>query len=107
MMADPGDVPLLHHRLASVLMVDVVGYTRLMELDERGTHGRLMNFRFSILHPIIEGRRGKIVKNTGDGFLAMFDSARDALEAAIAMQSEVTKREADQPPDRRIAFAWV
>ncbi|RZM94771.1 adenylate/guanylate cyclase domain-containing protein [Bradyrhizobium genosp. SA-3] len=104
MMADPGDAPILHHRLASVLMVDVVGYTRLMELDERSTHGRLMNFRFSILHPIVEGRRGKIVKNTGDGFLAMFDSARDALEAAIAMQSEVTKREADQPPDRRIAF---
>lgn len=104
MMADPGDSPDLRHRLASVLMVDVVGYTRLMELDERGTHGRLMNFRFSILHPIVEGHRGSIVKNTGDGFLAMFDTARDAMEAAIAMQVEVSKREADQPPDRRIAF---
>lgn len=104
MMADPGNAPALQHRLLSVLMVDVVGYTRLMELDERGTHGRLMNFRFSILLPIVEERRGRIVKNTGDGFLAMFESARDALEAAIAMQNEVTKREADQPPDRRIAF---
>lgn len=104
MMADPGNVPVLHHRLASVLMVDVVGYTRLMELDERGTHGRLMNFRFSILHPIVEERHGRIVKNTGDGFLAMFESAREALEAAILMQGEVTKREADQALDRRIAF---
>src|SRR6266700_4507612 len=104
MMADPVNIPALHHRLASVLAVDVVGYTRLMELDERGTHGRLMNFRFTILHPIVEERRGRIVKNTGDGFLAIFESARDALEAAITMQDEVTKREADHPPDRRIAF---
>lgn len=104
MMADPGNRSVLHHRLASVLMVDVVGYTRLMELDERATHSRLMNFRFSFLHPMVEERHGKIVKNTGDGFLAMFDSARDALEAAVSMQSEVTTREADQPPDRRIAF---
>jgi adenylate cyclase len=104
MMTDPGDISALHHRLVSVLMVDVVGYTRLMELDERGTHGRLMNFRFSILQPIVEERHGRIVKNTGDGFLGMFESARDAMDAAIAMQSEVTKRESDQPPDRRIAF---
>ena len=102
--ADPCDSPAPYHRLASVLMVDVVGYTRLMEADERGTHGRLMNFRFSILQPIMEQRHGKIVKNTGDGFLAMFESARDAIEAAITMQNEVTKREADQRPDRRIAF---
>jgi adenylate cyclase len=104
MMADPDNISALHHRLVSVLMVDVVGYTRLMELDEPGTHGRLMNFRFSILQPIVEERRGRIVKNTGDGFLAVFESARDAMEAAITMQSEVTKRESDQPPDRRIAF---
>jgi class 3 adenylate cyclase/TolB-like protein len=104
MMADPDNIPSLHHRLASVLMVDVVGYTRLMELDERGTHGRLMNLRFSVLQPVVEERHGRIVKNTGDGFLAMFESARDAMEAAIAMQNEVTKRESDQPPDRRIAF---
>jgi adenylate cyclase len=104
MMADPGDKFVLNHRLASVLMADVVGYTRLMELDERGTHGRLMNYRFSTLHPIIEERHGRIVKNTGDGFLAMFESARDAMEAAITMQTEVTKREADQPVEWRIAF---
>jgi class 3 adenylate cyclase/TolB-like protein len=104
MISAPDDIPALRQRLAAVLAVDVVGYTRLMEADERGTHGRLMNLRSSILQPVVEQRHGRIVKNTGDGFLAMFESARDAMDAAITMQGEVTKREADQPPDRRIAF---
>jgi len=99
-----GHNSILHHRLASVLAADVVGYTRLMELDERGTHLRLMNLRFSIMQPIMEERQGRIVKNTGDGFMAMFESARAAMESAIAMQHAATEREADQPPDRRIAF---
>jgi adenylate cyclase len=104
MAGDSGHNAVLHQRLASVLAADVVGYTRLMELDERGTHSRLMNLRFAIMQPIIGERQGKIVKNTGDGFMAMFDGARAALESAIAMQHAVTEREADQPPDRRIAF---
>jgi adenylate cyclase len=101
---DSGHNSILHQRLASVLAADVVGYTRLMELDERGTHSRLMNLRFAIMQPIIGERQGKIVKNTGDGFMAMFESARAAMESAIVMQRAVTEREADQPPDRRIAF---
>jgi adenylate cyclase len=104
MAGDSGHNSVLHQRLASVLAADVVGYTRLMELDERGTHSRLMNLRFAVMQPIIGERQGKIVKNTGDGFMAMFDGARAALESAIAMQRAVTEREADQPPDRRIAF---
>jgi adenylate cyclase len=104
MAGDSGHRSVFQHRLASVLAADVVGYTRLMELDERGTHSRLMNLRFSTLHPIIRERQGTIVKNTGDGFMAMFESARAALESAIAMQRAVTEREADQLPDRRIAF---
>ncbi|HMA74039.1 MAG TPA: adenylate/guanylate cyclase domain-containing protein [Xanthobacteraceae bacterium] len=92
------------HRLASVLAADVVGYTRLMELDEENTHSRLMNLRFSIMEPIITGRQGKIVKNTGDGFLAMFESTHAAMLSAIDMQRAVTKLESEEPPDRRIAF---
>ena len=104
MMVDPGHTPVAHQRQASVMAVDVVGYTRLMELDELGTHSRLMDFRSSLLKPAVEEWRGEIVKNTGDGFLAVFENPRDAMEAAIVMQSRVTTREADQPSDRRIAF---
>src|SRR5260370_21004929 len=104
MAGDSGHNLVLHQRLASVLAADVVGYTRLMELDERGTHSRLMNLRFAIMQPIIGERQGKIVKNTGDGFMAMFDGARAPLESAIAMQQAGTEREADQPPDRRLPF---
>src|SRR5215468_7786887 len=93
-----------HYRLASVLAADVVGYTRLMELDEENTHSRLMNLRFSIMEPIIVYREGRIVKNTGDGFLAMFESTHAAMQSAIDMQRAVTKLESDEPPDRRIAF---
>ena len=64
MMVDPGHTPVAHQRQASVMAVDVVGYTRLMELDELGTHSRLMDFRSSLLKPAVEEWRGEIVKNT-------------------------------------------
>src|SRR5262249_52148030 len=60
--------------------------------------------RFSIMQPLVGQRHGRIVKNTGDGFMAMFECPRAAMESAIAMQRAVTEREADLPPDRRIAF---
>src|SRR6267154_1822260 len=93
-----------HHRLASVLAADVAGYTRLMELDEQGIHSRLMNLRFSIMEPLIANRQGRVVKNTGDGFIAMFESTHAAVQSAVDMQRAVTKLEAEEPPDRRIAF---
>src|SRR5215468_6011299 len=104
MAGDSGQNPVLHQRLACILAADVVGYTRLMERDERDTHSRLMELRFSIMQPLIGERQGRIVKNTGDGFMAMFECPRAAMESAIAMQRAVTEREADLPPDRRIAF---
>ena len=75
-----------------------------MEADERGTHDRLMHLRFSVMEPIIARHRGRVIKNTGDGFLAMFDSALAALEAAQEMQRAVIADEAGAVADRRIAF---
>jgi len=104
MAGDSGRASILEQRLAAVLAADVVGYARLMELDEQGTHSRLMNLRFSIMQPIVGEHRGRVVKNTGDGFIAMFQDAHAAMQSAIDMQRAVTEREAGQPPDRRIAF---
>lgn len=91
-------------RLASVLAADVVGYTRLMELDEQGTHARLMRLRETVVLPEIARHHGRLVKNTGDGFLAMFDSARSATECGIAIQRGTLAQEMGIVPDRRIIF---
>jgi adenylate cyclase len=104
MTSDTQQAAAIRHRLASVLAVDVVGYTRLMELDEQGTHSRLMNLTFATMQPIVAKHQGRVVKNTGDGFLAMFDTPLAAMQSAVEMQRAVTELEAGEPPDRRIAF---
>jgi adenylate cyclase len=89
---------------AAILASDVVGYSRLMEADERGTHERLMRLRFGVMEPIVARYQGRIIKNTGDGFLAIFDTARAGLEAAQELQRSVIYAEAASPAERRIAF---
>lgn len=84
-------------RLVAVLAADVVGYGRLTELHEESTHAWLMRLRSEVLDPGIAAYRGNLIKNTGDGFLAMFDSAHDATQYALAMQRTVTAMTAEQP----------
>jgi adenylate cyclase len=59
-------------RLAAILAADVAGYSRLMGVDEEGTHERLQGHFRELVNPKIEEHRGRIVKNTGDGLLAEF-----------------------------------
>lgn len=91
-------------RLVAVLAADVVGYGRLTELHEESTHAWLMRLRSEVLDPGIAAYRGHLIKNTGDGFLAMFDSAHDATQYALAMQRTVTERTAEQPAEERVSF---
>jgi len=90
--------------MAAVLAADVVGYSRLMEADEDATHARLMRLRFVVFKPIFARHQGQVVKNTGDGFLAMFDDAAAAMRAAIEMQRATENAEADVPAVQRLAF---
>src|SRR5215469_9098066 len=69
-------------RLAAILAADVAGYSRLMGEDEEGTHERLQVHIRELVNPKIKDHRGRIVKNTGDGFLAEFASVIDALRCA-------------------------
>ncbi|MBR1089692.1 adenylate/guanylate cyclase domain-containing protein [Bradyrhizobium manausense] len=96
--------PGLNRRLAAVLAADVVGYTRLMEAHEVDTHTRLMQLRSEVLDPGVAALRGKIVKNTGDGFLATFETARDATRCALSLQESVAANTAAMPADQRISF---
>src|SRR5580692_10675068 len=66
-------------RLTAILAADVAGYSRLMGTDEEGTHERLKAHLQELVNPKIAEHRGRIVKNTGDGFLAEFPSVVDAV----------------------------
>ncbi len=73
-------------RLAAVLVADVAGYTRLMELDTDGTVAAWQAARQEVIKPTVADHSGKIVKLTGDGFLVEFSTVQDAVNCAIAMQ---------------------
>jgi adenylate cyclase len=89
-------------RILAVMAADVVDYTRLTEAAELETHVRLRALRVGTIDPSIVSYRGQIIKNTGDGFLASFDSSVDALRCAVDIQREISLREASAPADRRI-----
>ena len=92
----------VERRLAAILAVDVAGYSRLMGEDEEGTHARLKAHLRELVDPKIAEHRGRIVKNTGDGFLAEFASVVDAVRCAVEIQRGIPERESEVPEERRI-----
>jgi len=91
-------------RLAAILAADVAGYSRLMGADEEGTHERLQTHLRELVDPKIAEHRGRIVKNTGDGFLAEFPSVVDAVRCAVEVQRGMVEREPEVREDKRIRF---
>jgi adenylate cyclase len=91
-------------RLAAILAADVAGYSLLMGADEEETHGRLRAHLRELVDPKTAQHRGRIVKNTGDGFLAEFASVVDAVHCAVEIQRGMIDREAEVPKKRRIKF---
>jgi TolB-like protein/class 3 adenylate cyclase/Tfp pilus assembly protein PilF len=91
-------------RLTAILAADVAGYSRLMGADEEGTHDRLKAHLAKLVNPKIEEHRGRIVKNTGDGFLAEFSSVVAAVRCAVEVQRGMAEANAATPPEQRIEF---
>jgi adenylate cyclase len=91
-------------RLAAILAADVAGYSRLMGVDEEGTHERLTAHFRELVDPNIKEHRGRIVKNTGDGLLAEFASVVDAVRCAAQVQRGMIDREPEVPDEQRIRF---
>ena len=87
----------VERRLAAILAADVAGYSRLIGDDEEGTLAALRAQRRELIDPAIANSRGRIVKTTGDGLLAEFQSVIDALRCAVEWQAEM-------PTDNRIAW---
>ena len=85
-------------------MGDVVGYSRLMEADEDDTHSRMQQLSAEVIGPILAEHAGLLVKETGDGFLAAFDSPTLAVRSAVALQKALIERSSGFPPERRIIF---
>ena len=94
----------MERKRAAILMADIAGYTRLMEAFEQDTHKRLMSLRDAVVNVSLAAYEGHVVKRTGDGFLALFSQARQALDCAMAIERGTRQGEVDQPPDRRISF---
>jgi adenylate cyclase len=92
----------IERRLSAILAADVAGYSRLMGEDEEGTHQRLGVLRRELLDPKIAEHHGRVVKNTGDGFLADFSSVVDAVRCAVELQREMAWHNADVPTEGRI-----
>jgi adenylate cyclase len=93
----------MERRLAAIVCADVAGYSRMMGADEAGTHAAFKAHR-GALHPIILDHGGRIVKNTGDGFLLEFPSVVGAIEAAVSMQMLMAERNAHLPAERIMQF---
>jgi TolB-like protein/class 3 adenylate cyclase len=92
----------VERRLAAILAADVVGYSALMERDERDTFARLKAHREELFEPTIEMPRGRVFKLMGDGLLAEFGSVVDAVECAVLLQREMAARESGVDEDRRM-----
>jgi TolB-like protein/class 3 adenylate cyclase len=90
-------------RLAAIFAADVVGYSRLMTADERRTVASLDAAR-AIFRSEIEGRLGRVVDTAGDSVLAVFESAAEAVNAALAVQKRLAAHSAAVPDDQRMRF---
>ncbi|MDH3668023.1 MAG: tetratricopeptide repeat protein [Paracoccaceae bacterium] len=94
----------MERRLSAILAADVVGYSRLMGEDETGTLAALRAHREELIHAKIAQHGGRIVKLMGDGLLAEFPSAIEAVVSAVEIQILMAERNTDVPEQRRIVF---
>ena len=91
-------------KLIAVVYADMVGYSRLIGLDDAGTLRRLRTLRRALIDPAIREHGGRVAQTGGDSLLVAFDSIDGAVRCAVKVQQQVPVYDGDQPPDRRIRF---
>ncbi|MGI9524925.1 MAG: adenylate/guanylate cyclase domain-containing protein [Hyphomicrobiaceae bacterium] len=89
-------------QLAAIMVVDVVGYSRLMGIDEEGTLAALKLLRSTVVSPQVAAYRGRIVKIMGDGAIIIFTSIIDAANAGVAIQNAMVHFEPRYNSDEQI-----
>ncbi len=92
----------VERRLAAILAADVVGYSRLMEVDEAGTLAAMKAHRRELWTPLTGRHGGRVVGTAGDSLLVEFASAVAAIECAVAVQRGMAERNADLPDGQRM-----
>jgi adenylate cyclase len=90
-------------RLTAIMAIDVVGYSRLMGVDESGTARAVREHR-NAARPIVARLGGRIFKTMGDGLLLEFPSVVAAVESAVAIQKLMVQRNLDTPEAKRIVY---
>jgi adenylate cyclase len=98
------EAPSVERRLAAIVAADVVGYSRLMEVDEEGTLARLKTVRLELIEPAIAKCKGRVIKTTGDGMLVEFQSVTEALRCAVDFQERMARRNRDMPASRALLY---
>jgi formylglycine-generating enzyme required for sulfatase activity/class 3 adenylate cyclase len=91
-------------RLAAIVAGDIAGYSRLMQIDEEGTHSRVKRIERDLIEPSIAEHHGRLVKTTGDGFIAIFDSPVEAVRCAIVIQQNMVGRNTSLPKHHWIEY---
>ena len=91
-------------RLAAIMAADVVGYSRLIDLDEQGTLAALNERRKEILEPLVRDHHGRIVKLMGDGVLVEFASAVNAVGFAVDFRTRMAAANEGLAEDRHIVL---
>src|SRR6202158_2814855 len=91
-------------RLAAIVAGDISGYSRLMEIDEEGTHGRVKRIERDLIEPSIAEHHGRLVKTTGAGFIAISDSPVEAVRCGIVIQQQMVGRNASLPKHHWIEY---
>ncbi len=94
----------MERRLAAILAADVVGYSRLMGVDEAGTLAALKIRRREVLKPLVATHHGRIFKVSGDGVLVEFASAVNAVQCAVDLQEGMASANSGQPEERFIVL---
>lgn len=94
----------VNRRLAAIMAIDIVGYSRLMEADEAATLAAIKDLRSAVIDPLLVEHHGRIVKLMGDGAIVEFGSVVDAVACAVAVQKGCEARQTDCPSARRIVF---
>ena len=94
----------MERRLAAIVALDMVGYSRLVAADEIGVLSRQKDHRNEIIGPVVAAHHGRVVKSTGDGVLAEFGSVVDAVNCAVALQSAISNHQSSVSDDSRIVY---
>src|SRR4030081_1247083 len=91
-------------RLAAIVAGDIAGYSRLMQMDEEGTHSRVKRIERDLIEPSILEHHGRLVKTPGAGFIAIFDSPVEAVRCSIVIQQNLVGRNAALPKHSWIEY---